>query len=295
VQFEHLNRKWSACSAIEQLTALASCAYPTIALGRALLVERDAKRMKANLERLLRTRHGTVEARGYAESLLDQVRSVAGQIQVWLRDRPYTALNCPCEVNTEVPAWTAAELLAFLKPFYPLAQEITDPNRLIRLVFRSIRRVPNPNFRSRFKQSPDEAAEYFFDRTDALLYAAQKWGGFECCFQSALAASHLGLLRDARFIFPLLTMNRFEDRLTGVACLAFLQTTGTVKRLRTVAFEDPSPAVRGAALWACGFTQMESLDEVLASRQQDDPDVHIREFSAKAQHIKALDWWTLQV
>lgn len=295
VQLEHLKRKWAACSAIEQMTALAGCAYPTIALGRALLVEKDAKRMRASLERLLKTRHGTVEARGYAESLLDQVRSVTGQIQIWLRDRPHPALNCPYEVNTGIPTWTAAELLAFLKPFYPLAQGITDPNRLIRLVFRSIRRVPNPNFRSRFKQSPDEAAEYFFDRTDALLYAAQKWGGFECCFQSALAASHLGLLRDARFIFPLLTMNQFEDRLTGVACLAFLQTTEAVERLRTVTVKDISPAVRGAALWACGFIEGEDIDDLLTSRQKDDPDVHIHEFSARAQHIKPLDWWTLQI
>jgi len=295
VQFEHLKRKWHACGSTEQLNSLAGCAYPTIALGRALLVEKDAKRMKASLERLLRTRHGTAEARDHAESLHDQVRSVTGQIQIWLRDRPHPTLNYLCEVNTEIPTWTAAELLAFLKPFYPLAQEITDPNRLIRLVFRSIRRVPNPHFRSRFKQSPDEAAEYFFDRTDALFYAAQKWGGFECCFQSALAASHLGLLRDARFIFPLLTMNQFEDRLTGVACLAFLQTTEAVERLRTVAVKDESPAVRGAALWACGFIEGEGINDLLTSRQKDDPDLYIREFSARAQHIKPLDWWTLQV
>lgn len=90
-------------------------------------------------------------------------------------------------------------------------------------------------------------------------------------------------------------MSQFEDRLTGVACLAFLQIAGTVERLWRVAVEDPSPAVRGAALWACGFTQGKGLDELLASRQKDDPDVYIREFSAKVRHIKPLDWWTLQI
>src|SRR5205085_7303454 len=114
-------------------------------------------------------------------------------------------------------------------------------NKLIRLVFHSIRRVPNPGFRSRFNQKPDEAAEYLFDRTDALLYAAQKWGGYECCFQSALAASNLGLLRDARFVFPLLSMKPFDDRLTGVACLAFLQTEESIERLKDAAVGDPSP------------------------------------------------------
>src|SRR5437763_1379720 len=63
VQVEQLKRKWAACGASEQLSALAVCGYPTIIFGRALLVDADARRMKTSLERLLRTKHGTVEAR----------------------------------------------------------------------------------------------------------------------------------------------------------------------------------------------------------------------------------------
>ena len=292
VQFEQLRRKWSACGAIEQLSALADCAYPTIALGRALMVEADAKCIKISLERLLRTGHGTTEVRGSAERLLDEVQGATEQVHLWLKDRSRSAIKCPSEVIMTLPTWTAAELLAFLKPFYPLAQEITDPNKLIRLVFRRIRRVPNSSFRSRFKQKPDEAAEYLFDRTDALLYAAQKWGGHECCFQSALAASNLGLLRDERFVLPLLGMGRFDDRLTGVACLAFLQTKGAVERLKATAVKDPSSAVRESALWACGFIEGEGANHLLMSRQRLDPDARIWEFSSTAQRFKAIDWWT---
>jgi hypothetical protein len=234
-----------------------------------------------------------VEARGEAENLLEQARSVNEQVRVWLKDKTCFSLKCPSEVNPTPPTWTAAELLAFLKPFYPLAKEITDPNRLIRLVFRSIRRVPNPSFRSRFKQMPDEAAEYFFDRTDALLYAAQKWGGYECCFQSALAALNLGLLRDARFVFPLLCMDQFDDRLAGVACLAFLQTKEAVERLKEVAVKDSSSVVREAALWACGFIEGEGANNLFVFQQKHDPDVRIREFSTTAQQFKPFDWWVL--
>jgi hypothetical protein len=293
VQFEQLKRKWSACGTTEQMTTLGGCAYPPIVLGRALMIEADAKRLRIGLEKLLKTGHGAVAVRGDAECLLEQIRSVTEQVQVWLKGKQCSALKCPSEVNPNPPMWTAAELLAFLKPFYPLAQEITDPNKLIRLVFRSVRRIPNPSFRSRFKRKADEAAEYFFDRTDALLYAAQKWGGHECCFQSSMAASNLGLLRDARFVFPLLSMDRFDDRLTGIACLAFLQTKEAVERLKESAVKDPSSVVREAALWACGFVEGERANDLFVFQQKHDSDARIREFSKTAQQFKPFDWWSL--
>lgn len=293
VQFENIKRKWDACGAAEQMGALAGCSYPTIAIGRALTIEIDVRRAKLSLERLLKTGGGTTEIRNRAESVLDQVRRISTQVQLWLEDRSRISIKCPIEVNPAPLVLTGAELLAFLKPLYPLATEIKDPNRLVRLVFSCIRRVPNADFRSRFSRSPDEAAEYFFDRTDALLFAAQKWGGNECCFQAALASSNLGRLRDARFVFPLLSMDRFDDRLAGVACLAFLQTDEAVERLRAVAVQDPSPAVRESALWACGFIEGQGANGLFACRQKHDPSARIRDFSAKAQQLKLSDWWTL--
>jgi hypothetical protein len=293
VQFENIKRKWDACGAVEQMGALAGCAYPSIALGRALMIEIDVRRAKLSLDRLLRTGCGTTEVRNKAESVLDQVRRIATQVQLWLKDKSRISIECPSGVNPAPRILTGAELLAFLKPLYPLATEITDPSRLVRLVFSRIRRVPNADFRSRFSRSPDEAAEYFFDRTDALLFAAQKWGGYECCFQAALASSNLGCLRDARFVFPLLSMDRFDDRLTGVACLAFLQTDEAVERLKTVAVQDPSSEVRESALWACGFVEGPRANGLFVCRQKHDPSDRLRDFSAKAQQLKPIDWWTL--
>lgn len=293
VQVEHVKRKWNSCGAVEQMTALAACAYPSIAQGRALMIEADVRRAKVSLERLLKTGYGTIKVRNHAEIVLDEVRGIAEQVQLWLKSRPGLNIRWPPEVSSTPLTWTGAQLLACLKPLYPLAKGITDPNRLIRLVFSRIRRVPNPNFRSRFNRSSDEAAEYFFDRTDALLFAAQKWGGYECCFQAALAASNLGHLRDARFVFPLLSMDRFDDRLTGVACLAFLQTKEAVEKLKIVAVQDSSSEVRESALWACGFIEGEGANDLFACRQKHDPVSRIRDFSAKAQQLKPFDWWIL--
>lgn len=293
VQFENIKRKWDACGAVEQMGALAGCAYPSVALGRALMIEIDVRRARLSLERLLKTGCGTIEIRNKGESVLDKVRRITAQVQLWLKDKSRINIKCPSEVNPAPRILTGAELLAFLKPLYPLATEITDPNRLIRLVFSRIRRVPNADFRSRFSHSPNEAAEYFFDSTDALLFAAQKWGGNECCFQAALASSNLGYLRDANFVFPLLSMDSFEDRLTGIGCLAFLQTEEAVERLKAVAVHDPSSAVRESALWACGFIEGQGANGLFACRQKHDPSARIRDFSAKAQQMKPVDWWAL--
>jgi hypothetical protein len=293
VQVEYISRKWNACSAVEQMTALAGCAYHSIALGRALMISKDVRRAQLNLERLLKTGYGSTENRNKAEGVLDQVQGVTKQVRLWLKDKRPINMKCPTDVNPVPPTWTGAELLSFLKPLYPLATEITDPNRLIRLVFSRVRRVPNVNFRSRFSRSHDEAAEYFFDRTDAVLFAAQKWGGYECCFQAAFASSNLGHLRDARFVVPLLSMDRFEDRMAGVACLAFLQTEEAVERLKTVAVNDSSPEVRESALWACGFIEGNKVNDFLASRQEHDREDRIREFSRRAQRFSVLDWWTM--
>lgn len=291
VQVEHIKHHWNICSAVEQMTALAGCTYPSIVLGRALMVQSDVKRTKFSLERLLKTSHGTAEVREQAKSLLEQVRDIALQNQLWLKDKSCLTLKFPSEINPMPQTWTAAELLAFLKPLYPLAQEITDPNKLIRLVFRCIRRIPNPNFRYRFDQKPDEAAEYFFDKTDALLYAAQKWGGYECCFQAALAKSNLGLLRDERFVFPLLEMDRFDDRLAGVACLAFLQTPEAIERLKAVAVQDNNSIVREPALWAVGFAGDERVPDLFLVSSKRDSDPRVRAFAEGAIKRDKLSWW----
>jgi HEAT repeat protein len=158
-------------------------------------------------------------------------------------------------------------------------------------LFDHIRRIPNPNFRSRFSNHPDEAPSYLFDRTDALIYAAQKWGGYEAYFQASLAAFNLGLLRDARFVLPLLSMRKFDDRLAGVACLAFIQTERAIEKLRAIAVQDSSSIVREAALWACGFIEGKRAEDLFSSQQECDPDPRLRDFCKVVQQFDYLDWW----
>jgi len=106
-----------------------------------------------------------------------------------------------------------------------------------------------------------------------------------------VASSQLGYLRDARFVFPLLEADVFEQRLIGVACLAFLQTVEAVEALRRVVIEDQSPSMRQAALWACGFTGAEGLQELVQHASENDPSDRVRDFAASSLNSDALSWW----
>jgi hypothetical protein len=131
-----------------------------------------------------------------------------------------------------------------VKPLYPLAENITSAQKFIALMHDRVRRLPNPEHESRFSDEPLKAAEFLFDRADALIYAAKHCGGPECLLQAALASRELGRLRDPRFVFPALTAKSFETRLAGVACLAFVWSDEGTARLKRMAEEDPDPGVR---------------------------------------------------
>jgi hypothetical protein len=140
---------------------------------------------------------------------------------------------------------------------------MSSPHRLTALISKKIRRFPNPEFESRFSKVPYKASEYLYDATDALLFAAMRWGGHECRMQAMMARSEIGPLRDHRFVYPAIQSVTFEARLRGVACLAFLWSDSGRELLRQVALNDPEPAVRLSAFWAYGFAGAEDADELL--------------------------------
>src|SRR5205823_7771230 len=105
--------------------------------------------------KLLDNKNGDKAARAGAEELLRDARAIADQVQEWLNTNTSQRLECPKEVETNIPMWTASELLSVLKPLYPHAQNITNPNRLITLLHGVVRRVPNPNFIYRFSKDPN--------------------------------------------------------------------------------------------------------------------------------------------
>jgi hypothetical protein len=178
-----------------------------------------------------------------------------------------------------VPGWTAGELLPIISPLYQAARNIDRPSKLIPLLEKSIRRVPNPRYEHRFASDAQAAAESLFDRTDALLYMALTFGGRECRLQARFARNELGLLRDSRFIFPALASSDFHQRLVGVSCLAFLWSEEGNVQLKRLAVEDPDPGVRQSALWAYWFSNNEDGWDLINHRAQDDPDEIVWSFA----------------
>jgi hypothetical protein len=189
--------------------------------------------------------------------------------------------NFHVEIGSEVPGWTAAELLPIISPLYPAARNIDRTAQLIPLLEKSIRRVPNPTYENRFASEARAAAEFLFDRTDALLYMALTFGGRECRLQARFARNELGLLRDPRFIFPALVSSDFHRRLIGISCLAFLWSDEGNIKLKRITVEDPDPGVRQSALWAYWFSSNDDGWEMIKRRAQDDPDEIIRSFAQK--------------
>lgn len=257
------------------------------------MIAADAQDVLQGLDQLLNDNCGDVTTRQDAEELRERVDRTLNRTREWLTSQDAKGLNLPSEVSKDIAAWTAEELLPVIMPLYPLAQDITDTNQLIRLLYGEIRRVSNLKFQNRFVKDSHLAAEFLFDRADALLYAAKKWGGHECYLQAMLAGSQLGWLRDERFVFPALELPNYESRLTAVACLAFLQSEDGNKRLRQVAVADNNPAVREAALWACGFASVEEIKELLRSRSKDDPNERVRNFAITALEQVEISWWAM--
>jgi hypothetical protein len=96
-----------------------------------------------------------------------------------------------------------------------------------------------------------------------------------------------------RFIIPVLKRKSFEDRLTGVACLAFLQSDKGNQRLKEVAISDPNPSVRQSALWACGFTGVGGIRDLLNKRSKEDLSDSVRNFAKEALEQDGTSWWAM--
>ena len=167
------------------------------------------------------------------------------------------------------------------------------PNEIVRLLSKDedIRRVPNPKFNNRFDQDPLSAAEYLYDRADALIYVASSGRGYECRFQAHFARNELGWLRDSRFILPILSSKNFNERLAAVSCLAFLWSDEGRERLRELATTDPDPGVRQSALWAYGFSKGENAPGLLSSRVTKDTDACVRDFALRCLEADGDFWW----
>jgi hypothetical protein len=290
VELLRIDSQWDVMLADQRLKALNKCYLASTAIGQAMLVAAEADDIRSKLDALL-SRGLDWSTRREAETLLSRVREVLDEASRWLGacDNP-SQFALPQEVSRDVPCWTSYELLDILYPLYPALRK-DDNTQLISLLYDSVRRIPNPRYVSRFSKDPLEAAEFLFDRADTLIYAAQKWGGYECRFLARTARNELGWLRDERFILPALAAEDMKARLAAVACLAFLWSEENSRRLRQMAVEDPEPGIRQSALWAYGFAGGGDARELLRERVEKDSNAHVRAFVKKAMSLDERGWW----
>jgi len=282
VALRQLELTWEESGILEDLEGAKLCSLPTVATGRAMMAAAEINHILEGVVGLLKSNEMEESTREDALALRRKLNSALKDAKDKFSSYAPEDSNLHAQVVPEVSGWTAAELLPIISPLYTAARNIDRTSQLIPLLEKSIRRVPNPTYENRFASEARAAAEFLFDRTDALLYMALTFGGRECRLQARFARNELGLLRDPRFIFPALVSSDFHRRLIGVSCLAFLWSDEGNVQLKRLAVEDPDPGVRQSSLWAYWFSNNEDGWELINRRAQDDPDEIVWSF---AQHV----------
>jgi hypothetical protein len=276
VRFRQIEKRWGESESLREPTAYMRNSLASVAIGRAMLVKAEAETLTDTIDEFLRDTVIDSATRHEAGSIREVVGSILETTSRWLANNDIDYPDIPRKVSLAIPGWTAAELLEIFRPLYPAAKNMKSPNQLTALISKKIKRFPNPEFESRFSKEPHKASEHLYDRTDALLFAATRWGGHECRMQAMMAHSEVGPLRDPRFVYPALKSITFEERLRGVTCLAFLWSDSGRELLRQVALSDHEPAVRLSALWAYGFAGAEDAKELLLRQAECDSDASTR-------------------
>jgi hypothetical protein len=293
VEYGQLKLRWESMRVEEQLTAIEMCSLPCVAIGRARLIATELALIVHDLNRIRESKHLHGESWHEANEFHRQMVEIADATSGWLNRNAPNDSYLPLEVDTNVPGLTANELLEMVKPFYPTSQKLKKGANLISLIGDAIRRVTNREYVNRFNKDQRLASKYLFDRTDALIYIAKEWGGYECCLQATLAANELGWLRDPRFILPALEAPDFNARLSAVASLAFLSSELGNERLRVLAINDPDSGVRQSALWAYGFAGGSNAQELLVNCSKEDKDSRVRTFAQNVLNVSQDSWWVL--
>lgn len=296
VRFRQIEHRWSESESMREPTAYMRNSLPSVAVGRAMLIKTEAETLTNTIDEFLRETVVDSATHHEADSIREMVAGILETASRWLANSDIDYPDIPRDVSLAIPGWTAAELLEIFKPLYPGARKMTTPNQLTVFLSKKIKRFPNPEFESRFSKEPHKASEYLYDRTDALLFAATRWGGNECRMQAMMARSEVGPLRDPRFVYPALKSVTFEERLRGVASLAFLWSDCGCELLRQVALKDTEPAMRLSALWAYGFAGGEDAEELLLRQAECESDERVRTSLGEMTECLAANegsWWSI--
>jgi len=293
VELQRVESQWLMMQAEERLGQIRDCAAPPLAIGGARLIAAEAHGCCQTLNDLLARRIDSTTQRE-VETLLGRVKEIINSAQESITSHSdELRKELPEDISTDAPGWTAKELFSVLHHLHPSLRNDKNHNDLNALLCKEIRRIPNPDFKHRFSEEYRGASEFLFDRTDALIYAARRWGGYECSFQSKTARDELGWLRDVRYVIPAMRSQDIRIRLSGIACLAFLWSEEGNEYLRQTAVADSEPGVRQSALWAYGFAAGKDISELLHERSISDASSHVRSFAKRAMQCNATEWWTL--
>jgi hypothetical protein len=286
VRVGQLERDWTTEALGQEYEGLCGCALPTVAAGRAMLLVLDASQQAAALARCQSAKRIDPPTRARAAALQAKVEHLATQALEWLGQHPTIVLP------EGVRMGRSGSLQVCLEDVRVACEAIegATPQRLSILIQRELRRVLG--YRKMERQGHIRHwHQGCFDLTDVRLLVARTWGGRECCAQAVRANHALGRLRDARFVYPAVRSPDPRDRLTAVACLAFLPSRRGIAHLSELGRQDAEGGVRQAALWAYAFAGGDDALALLSDRAQKDPDPRVRRFAGQGITAHGANWW----
>jgi hypothetical protein len=282
VEFRQLEQEWQELRADEQLYDIEGCRLPSVAVGRVRLLALDAERIASRLRSMicdgLLVDQWAEEAEALC-SLIDDAREWAG---AWPSAFATKAHKLPERASDLIPTVSKEELRALFEPIYPNIRRAEKACQVTTMLATRIRRVRIPGLLRRK-----------YDRTDAFLFAARRWGGRECCLQAGIAAAELGYLRDPRFIFPAIYAADVDARLTAIACLAYVQSEEGNKLLKQLAMKDTEHGLRQSALWAYRFAGGQWAEDLATVMSKHDPVEEVREFATRVLEAQGAAIWQL--
>lgn len=287
---KRVEAEWKNLNAVFELNDLDNCSLKTAAYGRCVLIKNTLESIVPKLRALKANKKFGTVVNTEAETLYEEIIQFQPQIKSWLDNNASAELELPEQVNPDVAGLTPEELWTFLQPLYPKSVKVRTITDLSNLLGNDIRRFRNPFYKPSFCDGTLETVQYLFDRTDAFMYAARKWGGRECCLQAVLAGNNLGLLRDVNFVIPGLSSNDYNERLIAVACLAFLQPEGAADHLAEVCLNDADAGVRESALWAFGFVGG-SISHLADKLEDSQEDRNILNYVSQLKALTQVEFW----
>ncbi|MBP9110049.1 MAG: HEAT repeat domain-containing protein, partial [Pyrinomonadaceae bacterium] len=290
IKLKALESEWKNLNVAIVLDDVDNCLLKTVAYGRCMLIKNTADKITPILRSLQANKKFGEVVNTEAKVVLEEITPLRSRIESWLSNNRAIELELPQHVDQTVAGLTPEELWRLLQPLYPETVKTRTITDLSNLLGDDILRFRNPFYKPSFCNGKLETVPYLYDRTDAFIYAARKWGGVECSVQAAQAASNLGQLRDVRFVLAGICSKDYNDRLLAVACLAFLQAEGTAERLAEVCINDVEAGVRESALWAYGFVGG-SINKLISKMERTEKNRRVMDFANELRNFEPIDFW----